>query len=185
MRKIVIALSGPPGTGTSTVGRILARKLKIEYFSPGKFFKKESKQKNETNAALDRLKTRQGASRELHEYIDNLQIQKAKRGNVLLEGTLSIHFLKDLSNLKIWLYADIDERAKRTVKRDKLTLTEAKMKIIEREKIERAMFEKLYGFDYFDQEKDADLVVNTTRLTVNEVVNKIFYFVRRKQASNS
>ncbi len=184
MKKLVIALSGPPGSGASTVGRLLAKRLKLEYFSPGKYFKGLSKKKNETRAAMESLNTEKGRSKELHEYIDNLQIQKAKKGNVLIEGTLSINFLKDIASYKIWLDADISERAARTMKRDGLSLEEAKSKILEREKIERTMWKKIYGFDYFDQKKSADLVVDSSDMRMLQVVDKIFNFIKGNKPFN-
>lgn len=185
MRKFVIALSGPPGSGASTIGKLLARRLELKYFSPGKYFKKLSKEKNETKAALSYLQTKVGRSKELHEHIDNLQIKKAKKGDIVLEGTLSIHFLKNLADYKIWIDASIEKRAERTSKRDKIPMKEAIKKIKKREYIERQTWKRLYGFDYFSQKKDADLVVDSSYLTKNQTVNKILDFIKGEQAFNS
>ncbi|MBI2543017.1 MAG: cytidylate kinase family protein [Candidatus Aenigmarchaeota archaeon] len=181
MKKLVVVVSSPPGSGGSTIAKVLAKKLKIKYFSPGEYFKKLSGKKgNETKAALSYLKTKEGASKTLHEHIDKLQIEKAEKGNIVLEGTLSIHFLKELSDCKIWIGASLEKRAERTSRRDGISVEDALKKVGERENMERHLFKKLYGFDYLDQKREADLVIDTSYLTVDQVVNKILKFIKEK-----
>lgn len=180
MKKIVIALSSPPGSGASTVGKIIAGLLKLEYFSPGSYFKKMSEKGNETESAMSFLGTERGSSKELHKHIDDLQLEKAKKGNVLIEGTLSIHFLKDIADYKIWIYASLEERARRTSKRDGMNLGSALKDVKEREERERDLFKKIYGFDYLDQKAEADLSIDTTRMETRQVVNSMMNFIKRR-----
>lgn len=180
MNSLVIAISGPPGSGTTTIGKKLAKKLKLDFFSPGLYFKKLSKERNESKAALKLLKTRFGSGEELHKHIDELQIKMAEKGNIVVEGTLSIHFLKDVSNCKIWLDTPLEIRAKRTSKRDKLPWKKLMQDIREREGIERKLWKKVYGFDYFDQKNQADLVLDTSYMSVGRTVNKILEFIKQK-----
>lgn len=181
MKGIVIAISGPPGSGTTTIGREVAKRLRLKFFSPGLYFKKLSNVKNESKAAMQLLKTKYGSGQELHNKIDELQIEMAKKGNVVVEGTLSIHFLKDMTNYKIWLNTPLEIRAKRTSKRDKLPWKQLMNTINERETMERKMWEKLYGFDYIDQKNQADLVLDTSYMSVDQTVRKILSFIKQKQ----
>ncbi|MBI2084248.1 MAG: cytidylate kinase family protein [Candidatus Aenigmarchaeota archaeon] len=178
MRKLVIAISGPPGSGASTVGGFVAKKLKMKYFSPGKYFKKMSGKKNETEAAISFLKTKRGTSKSLHERIDELQIGKARKGNIVLEGSLSIHFLKNIADHKIWVYASKRKRAERTSKRDNVPVTKALKKVLEREATEIKLFKNIYGFDYMSQKKIADLIIDSSNLTINQTVEKILKFIK-------
>ena len=116
---VVIAISGKPGAGTSTISKILAKRLGIKYFSPGQKFFKPSKM-NDTNETLDLWKSDKGKSKDFHKRIDDYQRKLAKRGNIVICGKLSIWVLKDLADLKVWLDCDFDERVRRTSKRDKI-----------------------------------------------------------------
>ena len=181
MKGLVIAISGPPGSGTTTIGKYVAEKLNLKFFSPGLYFKKLSREKNQSKAAMKLLKTRFGSSEALHKHIDELQVKMAEKGNIVVEGTLSIHFLKNITNLKIWLDTPLEIRAKRTSKRDRIPWKRLMNEILERERIERKVWKKTYGFDYFDQKNEADLVLDTSHMTVEKTVRKVLQFVKEKQ----
>ncbi len=171
---VVIAVTGMPGAGSSTISKMLAKKLKIKYFSPGEYFKKHSKRKIETDQALSYWKTKEGSSKKLHNYIENLQIEMAKGGNIVICGKLSIFALRNIPSIKIWLKCSLEERARRTSERDKIDIEEAIKKITEREKIEDTEWKKIYGIDRKNQQKWADLIVDTTKINREQTVKFIF-----------
>jgi cytidylate kinase len=177
-RKIVIAISGLPGAGSTTIARKLAKKLKLKYFSPGEIFKSCARGK-EVEAAIKVWKSR-GKSKKFHQMLDDLQKKLAKKGNCVVCGKLSVWVLKDLSNCRIWVEAPLSVRAKRVARRDKLPVEIAKKLLKEREKIERVEWKRIYGIDYFEQKKSTDLVINTSKLTPSQVVEKILKFVGKK-----
>lgn len=178
MKKIVVVISSPPGSGGTSVAKKLAKRLRLKFFSTGLFYKKLSKEKNQSKAAFELWKTKYGCSEKLHKQIDKMQVNMAKKGSILIESTLGIHFLKRLSNYKIWLDVPLKIRAERHAKRDKILFDEALKQIDKREEIERREWKKMYGFDYFDQKYDADFVLDSSKLTVSETVNKILDFIK-------
>jgi cytidylate kinase len=113
--------------------------------------------------------------------LDELQAERAKQGNVVMCGKLSIYILRDLADCKIWLETSLEERVKRTAKRDKLPIEKVKKIIQERERIEREEWKRIYGLDYFDQKEMADFVIDNTKLTVEQTVNKIIDFIKKRR----
>jgi cytidylate kinase len=195
----VIAISGMPGAGSSTIGRLLAQELSMKSFSPGQLFKDialgrvreqhyyklfkhlcdlkgiklpEVSSKNDSDAVIDFWNTEIGKSKEFHEVLDLLQIKLSKKEKIVIDGKLSLRMLPD-ADLKIWLKANIEARASRAAERDKISIEEAKKKIIEREKKERDEWKKIYGFDYFEQEKDADIIIDASYYEPRAIVDII------------
>jgi len=181
MKKITIAISGPPGAGTSSIAKEVAKKLKIKYFSPGKIQKSYAKTSKESLAALKVWQTELGRSEKFHrDVLDKKQVEVAEKGNVVICGKLSIKMLENLADYKIWIDTSLKVRAKRAAKRDKISVKDAIKLLSERENIEREEWKKIYGFDYFDQMRIANLVVDNSRLTLEQAVNKILRFIKNK-----
>lgn len=178
-----IVISGKSGAGSSTVGQLLAKELGLDYFSAGKWYKQHfemKKEEQETDAAIKGWRSERGSSKELHNKLDEIQKTVAKKGNIVMESKLGIHFLRDLADFTIWLEAPVSVRAARYAKRSKIGINAALSHLEEKESAERRSWQKIYGFDYFDQRSDADLIVDTSDKTPEEIVNHIIRVGRMK-----
>jgi cytidylate kinase len=151
----------------------LAEKLGVEFFSVGKEYKSHGKGKNETEKAISFLSSEEGTSLPVNKSVDDLQIELARKGNIVIDAKAGIHFLREIADLKVWLYADFETRVKRIALRERWDLDLANEKLKEKEMLERELFQKVYGIDYLLQEKDADLVLDVSVLEGKEIVEKI------------
>lgn len=175
----VICISGQSTCGTSTTAKMLAERLGLKYFSPGQYYKKHFSGASETEKMVSGWRTKKGSSKDFHEKIDGLQQKAAEDGDVVIDGKLSIWAVKN-AELKVWIKADTKIRAGRVMKRDGIEFEEALVKVREKDKLERDGWKKVYGFDFWEQEKKADLVIDNSDLTPEEVVDKIVEFFEAK-----
>jgi cytidylate kinase len=180
--KVVVAISGPPAVGSTSVAKAVAKRLGLPLLVVGKLQKRIVRTKNESRAALLSWRTKYGSSKRTHTERDMMQVERAKKGDVVICSKLAIHFLKDITPYKVWLAAPLAVRAKRAAQRDGTDVKETFKEISERERIERREWKRIYGFDYFYQRKIADLVVDSSNLTLKQTVDKIVRFVKSKKS---
>lgn len=194
-----IAISGLPGSGSTTLARLLSIKLKCSYFSAGQLWKDVAQGSLENqsyfnlfkeltgrrnisllkissfskgSAAVKLWKTDLGRNSAFHQAIEELQQELLDLGNIIIDGKLSIHMLKN-PDLKVWLSGSLDARASRTSQRDNISYREARKLLKEREELHRNEWQKIYGFDYLIQQKEADLVIDSTEKTPEEIADLI------------
>ena len=164
-----ITISGLPGSGTTTVANLLAKELSIELISAGEMFRALADEKSlplrqfselaENNDDYDRL-------------IDEKQGTEAlKRENVIVEGRLSGFFVPT-AELKIWLKAPQEIRAKRVAGREQIAYDEALTAMQEREQSEHTRYEHYYGIDLDDLSR-YDLIIDSSRWREHDIVKII------------
>ncbi|HHV25404.1 MAG TPA: AAA family ATPase [Methanosarcina sp.] len=145
-----ITLSGLPGSGTTTIARLLAEYYELELISSGEIFRRIAKEKGISLAEF-------GTVAEKDPSID-LAIDKNQRAvihsqeNLILESRLAGHMAKDVPNvLKIWIKAPLPVRAKRILRREKsVSFDEELERTIEREKSEALRYMSYYNIDIND-----------------------------------
>lgn len=169
----VVTISGPPGAGSSTVGRLVADALGVDFFSVGHHFKSKVGGDSETEAASEGWKDEKFSSESTHNSIDDLQKQIADQGDVVIDGKLSIHMVGGKADLTVWLEAPLKVRAGRAAERDEMDVDDVKEMMKERQHNEIEKWQEMYGFNYIEQKEDADLVVETEDRTPEEIAELI------------
>lgn len=179
----VIVISGKPACGSSTTAKMLAKKLGLAFFSLGTYTKSDAakfvKRMEETERSAKFWNYRSYNNLKAQKKYDNIQIRLAKRGNIVIEAKLGVHMLGNLADLRIWLTAPFGIRAGRVAERDDIDLREAWKVLREKETLERKNWKNIYGFDYFQQQGSADIVIDTSDKTPEQIVDLIVSKIRR------
>ncbi|MEA3487799.1 MAG: cytidylate kinase family protein, partial [Euryarchaeota archaeon] len=128
-----LTISGLPGSGTTTVAKLLSKELSLELISAGAVFRQMAAEKN---LPLEQFSGMAEANCDFDRVIDERQREEAmKSENAIVEGRLSGFIVPD-ADLKIWLKAPVEIRAKRITVREKITYDEALHAMKSRERSE-------------------------------------------------
>src|SRR5262245_41934480 len=114
---MLITISGEPGSGKTTVARLLADHLGVPHVYAGDFFRQEAQRRKLSLAAFNQLCE---SDHSIDRALDEQMKLRAIEGNVVLEGRLAGYIARQeqLNALKIWLTASEDVRAQRVAQRE-------------------------------------------------------------------
>ncbi len=159
-----ITISGPPGSGKSTLSKMVSARLGLELVSMGDIFRKLASDKC---MSLDEFGTLAKCNDEIDRKLDETQKKIAKeKDNIILEGRVS-GFLID-ADLKVWLKAPLEIRAERIAKRENKSVSSAMKETSEREECERVRYLNYYNIDIRDLSV-YDIVIDSTKLRPEEI----------------
>ena len=193
---MIITISGTPGSGKSTIARILAEKLHAERIYVGGIRRELAKKKGMTLMELNEYaKTHPETDVDVDEKAaaEARKLEKEKK-KVIVEGRTQFHFLPE--SVKIFIRVDVDEAARRIwndlqqkerrQQRNEgniTSLAQMKRSITERFDNDQHRYRKYYNLDIMDM-KQYDLVVGTTKITAQQGAGEIINFLRRKKLIN-
>ena len=142
-----ITVSGPPGSGTTTLARSLAERLHFELISAGEMFRDLARERGLSVAEFGELAEKDVT---IDALIDVRQKETAKeRQNIVVEGRLSGWMVEE-ADLRIWLDAPIACRAKRIANRDGMDEYTARETSLLREESERTRYRTYYKIEIDD-----------------------------------
>lgn len=177
---MIITIGGTGGSGKSTVAKEVAHKLKFKHYSTGQFMREIAEERKISLLELSKIAEQ---DRSIDEELDRWQIELGrKEDNFVIDGRLSFHFIPNA--VKIFLDADFDKRAERifhdTIRNEhNVSLESSKEKLKKREDSERKRYMAYYNLDP-SEHRHYDLVVDTSKIDADKVVDKIIKFLEKK-----
>ena len=169
-----ITISGLPGSGTTTVAKLLAKKLNLKLISAGEIFRELAAKKGMTLVEFGKYAEK---NPEIDLLIDKAQKEMAeKEENAVVEGRLSGYMIKN-ADLKVWLFADAEIRYERIAKRENKDISIVRSETKRREEIEKRRYEKFYSIDINDW-SIYDLIINSGKFDAEKIVEIIVAALR-------
>lgn len=178
--KPVVCLAGFAAVGKSTVGKMLAKKLKLKYVSGGDALKAVAKEMGfrpsgagwwETPNGVKFLLIR-GKDPSFDRKIDRKLLQICKKGGVVVDSWV-MPWLCDKNAFKVWLTADEKTRARRMAERSNLPLSKAMKLLKQRDRKSARIYYRLYGIKIGKDFSPFHLIVDTSRLNPADVAEII------------
>jgi predicted cytidylate kinase len=168
---VVLTVGGPPGSGTSTLCRLLQERTGLRYIYAGQIFREMAKERGMSLLEFSALCQRDPS---IDLDLDRTMLIEAKKGDAILEGRMIGPFCarEKLYSFKIYLDADPAERAMRVRERDGGTIDEVTRAMREREEIEKDRYARYYNMDPTDRGW-YDLLIDSTHFTPEEVLGLV------------
>lgn len=166
-----ITISGPIGSGKSTVGKILAKSMGFQFFSGGHFFREQAREHGMTIEEFNLYA-------ESHPEIDRKQDQMVvdflrSHDNVVVEARLAgwMCHRNSIDAFKVFLTASLETRVSRISRREG-NRTDLQSLLRVREESEAKRYMEFYTIDYGSTEI-YDLVINSDNLSAHRVAEQI------------
>jgi len=173
-----ITVSGTAGSGKSSVAKLLAKKLSYKHFSMGDFQRELAKERGLTISEMGKL---EATDKKYDLMVDEKQKKIGQENDdFVMDSRLAPKFVAD--SVKIFIDAEIDERVRRRLghKRDTEGFDDhntAKKDMLEREEVNNERWKRYYNFDFTCMD-NYDLVIDTSSISIEEVVDKILAFLK-------
>lgn len=169
---IVVTVDGPSGAGKGTLASFIAEELELNKYSAGDFFRGIASERDITVEKLSEI-----ADKQTDLKVDRRTLEKGLNENCVIEARIPSLVLGDYSDLRIFLTADLEERAKRVsddqrngkreTEEDTRSLEEVKDRITKRDDDNWRRYSDYYGLGDRDLEK-YDVLIDNTDMSIEE-----------------
>jgi len=185
---MIISIGGKPGSGKSTIAKMLADKLGYTYYYIGGMRRKMAEERKITLHQLNSLgETEEWTDKEVDAYQRTLG---QREDDFVIDGRTSHHFIPHA--LKIFVdvtprigaervFRDIQKKRAHRTDEDKGLTTIQAVEQSHRVRIasDKLRYHKYYDIDVYDT-KQYDFVLDTSTLNVQESFEKLYDFVSKQ-----
>ena len=180
-----IVISGPPAVGKTTVAKGLAEEFELQYLSGGDVLKEMAKGQGfdsdgdnwwDTPDGMKFLNQREENS-EFDKNLDNRLAELFNKGGMVITSYTLPWLISD--GIKIWLEGSHASSTKRMQSRDNMSSSDAYEITKKRFDKNKALYKKLYNYDFGDDTSVFDVIINTDNLTAQQVIDVAKETVRK------
>ena len=180
-----IVISGPPAVGKTTVAKGLAEEFQLEYLSGGDVLKEMASEHGFDSSGDDWWDTEDGMkflnqreqNSEFDKKLDKKLIALFEKGGMVITSYTLPWLIQD--GIRIWLEGSHESSTKRMQSRDSMSSEDAYEITKERFDKNKALYKKIYNFDFGEDKSVFDVIINTDHLTAQQVIDVTKETVRK------
>ena len=179
MKKEIITIAGANGGGKSSTAKEVAVRLGFKHFSSGDFMRQIAKENNITLEELAKIAEKEDwVDKKLDDYVKSVGLEE----KAVIDSRLAFHFIPD--SFKVYLELDPKIAAQRMLNDmennparhlenngEVGSVGEMAEKSAKRLASERKRYFDLYGIKDHKDKKNFDLVIDTNKNNLEQVVN--------------
>ena len=173
---MLVTISGPPGSGTTTASRLVAEALGLERVPGGEVFRAMAE---EHGVSLAEFGLHAQGHPEIDVELDRRLLDRARAGGCVLESRLAGWIVTNdgLTAVRCWIDCDEELRAARVAAREGLATEQALADNQARHRLEQARYMSTYGID-LDDRSIYDLDLDSGELAPEALAERIIAAVR-------
>jgi len=170
---VKITIFGLPGTGTSTVAKMLADRNEFKHKSSGEIFRNMAEEKG---VSVEKLNEMSENDKSIDKEIDDKIKEFGKENDdFVLDSRLAWYFIPD--SVKIKLECKDQIRYDRIADRDKISLFQAREKTSSREETEKRKFREHYGIEDFTNNNYFHIIIDSSNIEPEKICQTIEDFL--------
>lgn len=174
---MIVTINGTPGSGKTTIGKAIAKKYNLKFFSIGQIRRKIAKIFELSIDEFNKI----GEKHKFTDIFIDEMIKSYIKDNAVIDGRLAWYFFN--KSIKILVLCDKKIAAKRILKdikknrrkgeRKYKNLKEVLKEIEERIKSDEKRYKKYYGISNIYDFKNYDIIIDSSKLKKQEMINVI------------
>jgi predicted cytidylate kinase len=179
-----ISISGPPGSGKTTICSLVASKLGYDYVLVGQIFRQMA---SERRVDLDTFGRLAEEDETIDRELDDRMLAEARsKDNIVIEGRLSGPLMKakKIPVFSVYIDAADDIRAERIAHREGKDVDKVLREIRTRERSERKRYMAFYSIDPADP-SHYDLWLDSSNTPAEALADTILAEVKRARSSHA
>ena len=169
-----VTIGGPPGSGKTTVAKIVSKEIGYKHIYTGDIFRNLAKERGMSLEDFSKLAEKDFS---IDTEVDKRQKEFGNQENIVIEGRMARFVVEP--NISVWITAPFDVRVKRLSERENLPYDDVYKLTELREKSEVRRYQKIYNVDIYNLVA-YDLVINSSHWNAEGVSKIIIAAIRNR-----